>query len=94
MTLLEIGESDDAIYLPYLVLHHTAWSPQKGMSTFESVYDFSPCLGIISYALLESAIRPDMQPKSSRSHEAEPTVIWRTDFRITLEVRTRLVTKW
>ena len=30
---LEIGASGGAIYLPYLVLHHTAWSTQKGMST-------------------------------------------------------------
>ena len=26
--------ADGAIYLPYLVLQHTAWSAQKGMSTF------------------------------------------------------------
>ena len=30
---------------------------------------------IISYVLLESGIRPDIQPKSSWSHEAEPSVI-------------------
>ena len=29
-----IGGSGGAIYLPYLVLHHTAWSNPKGMSTF------------------------------------------------------------
>ena len=33
----------------------------------------------ISYALLESAIRPDIQPKSSISHEAEPSAIWMTE---------------
>ena len=32
-----------------------------------------------SYALFERAIRPDIQPKSSRSHEAEPSVIWMTE---------------
>ena len=31
---LEIWGSGGAIYLPYLVLHHTAWSAQKGMSNF------------------------------------------------------------
>ena len=31
---IEIWGSGGAIYLPYLVLHHTAWSAQKGMSTF------------------------------------------------------------
>ena len=32
---LEIGRSGGAIYLQYLVLHHTAWSTQRGqMSTF------------------------------------------------------------
>ena len=36
-------------------------------------------LDIISYALLESGIRPDIQPKSSRSHEAEPSWIWMTE---------------
>ena len=35
--------------------------------------------GTISYSLLESAIRPDIQPKSSRSHEAEPSAIWMTE---------------
>ena len=30
----------------------------------------------ISYTLLESAMRPDIQPKSSRSHKVEPSVIW------------------
>ena len=30
---LEKGGSAGAIYLPYLVLHHTAWSTQKGMWT-------------------------------------------------------------
>ena len=35
-------------------------------------------LDIITYALLESAIRPAIQPKSSRSHEAEPSWIWMT----------------
>ena len=34
---------------------------------------------IISYALLESGIRPDIQPKSSISHEAEPSGIWMTE---------------
>ena len=33
----------------------------------------------ISYALLESAIRPDIQLKSSRSHEAKPSGIWMTE---------------
>ena len=32
----------------------------------------------ISYALLESEIRPDIQPKSSRFHEVEPSAIWMT----------------
>ena len=31
------------------------------------------------YALLESGIRPDIQLKSTRSHEAEPSVIWMTE---------------
>ena len=31
---LEIVEPGGAIYLPYLVLHHTVWSAQKRMSTF------------------------------------------------------------
>ena len=31
---IEIWGSGGAIYLPYLVLHHTAWSAQEGMSTF------------------------------------------------------------
>ena len=31
---------------------------------------------IVSYALLESAIWPDIQPKSSKSHQAEPSGIW------------------
>ena len=35
--------------------------------------------GITCYALLESAIRPDIQPKSSRSHKAEPSAIWMTE---------------
>ena len=35
----------------------------------------------ISYALLESAIRPDIQPVSSRSHEAEPSGMWMTEGR-------------
>ena len=39
----------------------------------------SEALDNVSYALLESAIRPDMQPKSSRSHEAEPSGIWMTE---------------
>ena len=40
----------------------------------------APCLwGIISYALLESAIRPGIQPKSSISHEGEPSGIWMTE---------------
>ena len=30
---LEIGGPGGAIYLPYLVLLHTAWSTRKGMST-------------------------------------------------------------
>ena len=34
---LEIAGSGGAIYLPYLVLHHTAWSKQKGMSTFKGL---------------------------------------------------------
>ena len=33
----------------------------------------------ISYALLESEIQPDIQSKSSRSHEAGPSVIWMTE---------------
>ena len=33
----------------------------------------------ISYALLESGIGPSIQPNSSRSHEAEPNVIWMTE---------------
>ena len=36
-------------------------------------------LCVISYALLESSIRPDIQPKLSRSHEAEPSGIWMTE---------------
>ena len=36
-------------------------------------------MDIISYALLESAIRPDIQPKSSRSHKAEWSGIWMTE---------------
>ena len=34
---------------------------------------------IISYAMLESAIQPDIQPKPSRSHDAEPSGIWMTE---------------
>ena len=33
LTRLEIGRSGGAIYLPSLVLHHTAWSTRKEMST-------------------------------------------------------------
>ena len=36
-------------------------------------------LHIVSYVLLESAIRPDIQSKLSRSQEAEPRVIWMTE---------------
>ena len=38
---LEIRGSGGAIYLPYLVLHHTAWSAQKGMSTFKGLGTYS-----------------------------------------------------
>ena len=31
---IEIGGPGGAIYLALLVLHHSAWSTQKGMSTF------------------------------------------------------------
>ena len=31
------GESGGAIYLPYMVVHHTDWSTQKGMSTLNSM---------------------------------------------------------
>ena len=31
---LEVGGSGGAIYLLNMVLHHTAWSAQKGMSIF------------------------------------------------------------
>ena len=34
------------------------------------ITDLVLACNIISYALLESGIRPDIQPKSSRSHEA------------------------
>ena len=30
---LEIGVPGGAIYLPYMLLHQTAWSTQRGMST-------------------------------------------------------------
>ena len=44
------------------------------------LYDiFYPLRDIISYALLESAIGPDIQPKSSRSHKVEPSGIWMTE---------------
>ena len=53
-----------------------------------SVKDFSKCYLVrkmfsyladtISYTLLEIANRPDIQPKSSKSHEAEPSGIWMT----------------
>ena len=36
-------------------------------------------LQIISRTLLESAVRSDIQPKSSRSLEAEPSGIWMTE---------------
>ena len=42
------------------------------------IYIYIYIIIIISYVLLQSAIRPDIQPKSSRSHEAEPSVIWMT----------------
>ena len=38
---LDVGGSGGAIYLPYLVLHHTAWSAQKWMSIFR---DYEPSL--------------------------------------------------
>ena len=38
---LEIVEPGGAIYLPYLVLHHTAWSTQKRMSTFLALAAYS-----------------------------------------------------
>ena len=39
---------------------------------------FKQCY-IISYTLLESAVRPDIHSQSSRSHEAEPSRIWMTE---------------
>ena len=32
----------------------------------------------ISYTPLESAVRPDIHPKSTLSHEGEPSGIWMT----------------
>ena len=34
---LEIGGPCGAFYLPYMVLHHTAWSTQKGVSTSQGL---------------------------------------------------------
>ena len=56
---------------------HTALSP--ALLRFSLMINISHCGDIITYALLEGAIRPDIQPKSSRSHEAEQTWIWMTE---------------
>ena len=45
---------------------------------FAFVFVVTQVRNTVSYALLESAIRPDIQPKSSRSHKAEPIGIWMT----------------
>ena len=55
----------------------TAFSPpEPSMPIHEGP---PPNYYIISYALLESAIRPDFQPKSSKSHEAEPHGVLTTE---------------
>ena len=56
--------------------------PEQSFSWTEQVSEICYCRGIagtsgsISYSLLESVVRPDIHPKSSRSHEVELSGLW------------------
>ena len=51
LSLSMTGGAGGAVYIPYLVQHHTAWSTRKGMLTFSGLRAWSTA-GLFQYAVL------------------------------------------